>query len=275
MEVVKAWGECRPRGSAALAFAALKYRVVHGALKKPVYRFIQRRCPAQDVEFDGLKLRCHIADNGPERFVIFPERRAAWDALELSVGGLEPGDVFVDVGANFGLYSAMAAKRVGPSGRVVAIEPHPELIRRLKFNINANGFDNVTFFEAAVGADPGEATLYVNTSSFAESSLVAEGPNTRAALRATPVPVRTLHEIVETAGLTRIDSLKIDIEGYEDRALVPFLDTAPRHLWPRRVLVETIHTRDWATDCVARFLAGGYVLERETKSDALLVRPPG
>ncbi|MCC7252731.1 FkbM family methyltransferase [Hyphomicrobium sp.] len=274
MEEAAPWGQCHPRGMAALAFAALKHRLVRGALKKPVYRFIQQRCPAQDVEFQGLKLRCHISDNGPERFVIFQERRSAWDALNMSVDRLRPGDTFVDVGANFGLFSAMAAKKVGAEGRVVSIEPHPELVRRLKFNMDANGFRHVTIFESAVGDKTGEAVLYANTSSFAESSLRADATQPRKDQKATAVPIATLLDIVERAGLSRIDALKIDIEGYEDRALVPFFDTAPRGLWPKRLLLETIHADDWATDCVSKLVGCGYAIERRTQSDALLVLPP-
>jgi FkbM family methyltransferase len=259
---------------AALAFSALKYRLVRGALKKPVYRFIQQRCPAQDVEFEGIRFRCHIADNGPERFVIFQERRTAWDALRMSTDELRPGDTFVDVGANFGLFTTVAAKKVGASGRVVAIEPHPVLIRRLKFNIAANGFDQVTVVETAVGDQAGEATFYANMASFAESSLKLEaGEAKKHQQQATRVPVTTLLQIVEDAKLTRIDALKIDIEGFEDRALVPFFDTAPKALWPRRVLIEVIHAEDWAADCVAKMRACGYTVAGGTKSDAFLVLP--
>jgi FkbM family methyltransferase len=256
---------------AALAFSALKHRLVRGVLKKPLYRFIQERCPAHDIEFEGIKLRCHISDNGPERFVIFQERRTAWDALRMSTETLRPGDTFVDVGANFGLFSAVAATKVGPGGRVIAIEPHPELIRRLKFNIAANGFNQVTVVESAVGDQIGEATFYANAASFAESTLKLGAEEAKKHQQAMRVPVTMLSKIVEQAGLSRIDALKIDIEGFEDRALVPFLETAPRAVWPRRVLLEVIHAADWAVDCIARMRDCGYAVVRENRSDALLV----
>jgi FkbM family methyltransferase len=272
MDEGRPWGECQPLGITALAFAALKHRLVRGALKRPVYRFIQARCPAQDVTFEGLKLRCHISDNGPERFVIFQERRSAWDALRMSTDSLRPGDTFVDVGANFGLFSAVAAQRVGPSGRVVAIEPHPELVRRIRFNMAANGFGQVHVVQSAVGEAAGEAILFANTASFAESRLGSSGGDAPGAHeKATPVRITPLADIVAEAGLTRIDALKIDIEGYEDKALVPFFRHAPRDLWPRRVLVETIHAADWGTDCVADMRQRGYTLAHQTNSDALLV----
>jgi len=271
MDEVTPWGECHPSGMAKLAFSALKLRLIRGALKKPVYRFIQRRCPAQDVLFDGIKFRCHIADNGPERFVIFQERQRSWDALRRITETLAPGDTFVDVGANFGLFSTVAAQKVGAQGRVVAIEPHPELIRRLAFNVAANGFTQISIVGSAVGDRAGEAVLYANAASFAESTLAGAPTGGHPGQHPTRVPIQTLHAIVQDAGLVRIDALKIDIEGYEDRALVPFFDTAPRSLWPRRLLIEILHARDWETDCVARMLASGYALAHQSQSDALLV----
>lgn len=271
MAQAEPWGQCQPRGIAALAFYALKYRLVRGALKRPVYRFVQSRCEAQDVEFEGVRLRCHISDNGPERFVIFQERRSSWDALRLSTDVLRPGDTFVDVGANFGLFSTVAASKVGAAGRVLSIEPHPEMARRLRFNVGLNGFDQVTVVEAAVGDGEGEGVLYVNKASFAESSLKATSNLDGQVHAEVRVPIRPLLKIVEDAGLSRIDSLKIDVEGYEDKALVPFFDSAPRSLWPRHALVETIHVRDWETDCVADMVARGYEVAHRTKSDTLLV----
>lgn len=265
------WGQCRPRGVAAIAFYALKHRFVRGSFKRPVYRFIQRRCEAQDVELEGVRLRCHIADNGPERFVIFQEHRSSWEALRLSTETLQPGDIFVDIGANFGLFSTVAASKVGAAGRVLSIEPHPEMAKRLRFNVGLNGFDQVTVVEAAVGDQEGTAVLYVNKASFAESSLLATANIEGRIHGEIPVSVHPLLKIVEEAKLSRIDSVKIDVEGYEDKALVPFFRSAPRALWPRRALIETLHAGTWETDCVADMLARGYQVAHKTKSDTLLV----
>jgi FkbM family methyltransferase len=265
MPASKPWGECRPRGLAALAFAALEWRIIRGPLKRPVYRFIQERCGPQDVEYQGLKFRCYIADNGPERFVIFQSRSGEREALRLSTQPLRPGDTFVDIGANFGLFSVIAAQKVGPAGRVVAIEPLPELVERLRFNISINGFENVSIFPVAVGERAGDAVLYVSDSSRAESSVVnPDGKNSVA------VPMMPLLQVVENAKLSRIDAMKIDVEGYEDRVLVPFFATAGRSLWPRLIYMETLHAQRWATDCLKELLAKGYRIERESKGDVCL-----
>jgi hypothetical protein len=88
----------------------------------------------------------------------------------------------------------------------------------------------------------------------------------------TTVAVAPLCAILDTAHIDRVDALKIDIEGYEDRALIPFINTAPRHLWPRRILIEICHSNRWATDCLQVLVNAGYDKVSSGKKDALLVR---
>ncbi len=75
--------------------------------------------------------------------------------------------------------------------------------------------------------------------------------------------------MVEEAGLKTIEALKIDVEGYEDRVLPPFLAAAPRSLWPRRVVIEHAHA-DAEHDCVSRMVAVGYEICGKTRSNSLL-----
>jgi hypothetical protein len=63
--------------------------------------------------------------------------------------------------------------------------------------------------------------------------------------------------------------MKIDVEGYEDRVLIPFFDIAPRRLWPHRVLLER-SPHIWKSDCIAYMLARGYHTAWEGRGDSLL-----
>ncbi len=129
---------------------------------------------------------------------------------------LQPGMVFVDVGANDGYYSVFAATRVGPAGRVIAVEPSSRERVNLRRNLQRNGLKNVSIVPAALGALPGEADLRL-----AEG--VHSGHNTLgmfahddvAAVRVERVDVETLDDIVSRLGLTAIDFIKIDVEGAE------------------------------------------------------------
>lgn len=267
VDAAKTWGERTPRGVSALLIQALKYRLIRGFLKKPVYRWLQRENDAFDIVFKGLKFRCHIADNGPERFLILQQSRRDWTSLTQWQQHLKAGDTFVDLGANAGLFSIYAAKLVGPSGRVIAIEPIPELVKRLRFNASANGFTNIHVVEAAVGASKGEAKLEIDLTSFARSSL-----NTGMSQQASSIrtPVLPLLDIVREKGLERIDGLKVDIEGLEDEALMPLFDAGERSLWPRVILIETLHRVKWRRDCISELLSKGYTVRWESNADKLL-----
>ena len=150
----------------------------------------------------------------------------------------------MDVGANFGLFG-----RRRPEGRahweILAIEPLPELVERLRFNLDLNGFSNYAVVAAAVGDRTGEAQLFLNQRSFSEASM-----RISAGRKGTTVPVMTLQTIVEQAGLARTDFLKVDIEGFEDKAIVPYIRSTRHQLWPKQIYMEILHARHWDTDCL-------------------------
>lgn len=86
------------------------------------------------------------------------------------------------------------------------------------------------------------------------------------------VPVRTLASIVEEAGLRRIEGLKIDIEGHEDRALVPFLDGCAIDLLPARIVIEKAGADVDYAGCTAAFARHGYRLAGRTRNNSLYLR---
>jgi hypothetical protein len=65
--------------------------------------------------------------------------------------------------------------------------------------------------------------------------------------------------------------LKIDVEGYEDRVLLPFVAAAPRSMWPRRILMETHWRSRWEQDCLEGLREAGYRVAWEKRPDCLLV----
>jgi FkbM family methyltransferase len=134
---------------------------------------------------------------------------------------LEPGMVFLDGGANDGLYSLYAARRVAPDGRVFAVEPSAREFQRLQANLALNRLTNVETLQIALGSEPGESTLAIAESGH-------EGQNTIGATVSNPkvttsahetVRVKTIDGLVGELGLDRLDFVKLDIEGSEVDAL--------------------------------------------------------
>jgi FkbM family methyltransferase len=127
---------------------------------------------------------------------------------------LRPGDTFVDGGANIGLFTLVGAAIVGPTGRVLACEPAPETMRRLRSNVTLNRFDWVTLKPVALGAERGRAAFW---SFGAGAGLSALAPAETAGAVAHDVEIATLDDL--GAELTSVRLVKLDIEGAEVSAL--------------------------------------------------------
>jgi FkbM family methyltransferase len=140
---------------------------------------------------------------------------------------LVAGSAFVDIGANHGYFTVFAAARVGPTGSVTAFEPNPPVRAQLLEHVRLNGFaDRVVVRDEAVadGIDR-EAPLYVSqwrrnsgVSTIApNASAVAEGAVSLE--DAVLVRVTSFDAWFEASGLSRVDVVKIDAEGAEDRVV--------------------------------------------------------
>ena len=128
---------------------------------------------------------------------------------------LSPGDVFIDVGANFGYYTLLGALIVGHEGHVHAFEPQPQVAEELKRNVALNRRQNVSVHSVAVGQRCGEETLYIpmrHQSGLATLQPKADWTKGPAARRMT-VPVTTLDEMFLGQDFA-VRVLKIDAEGY-------------------------------------------------------------
>lgn len=129
---------------------------------------------------------------------------------------LQPGDLFIDVGAHFGLYSLTAAKKYPGQVQVLAIEPHPENLKRLHMWCAFNEcLPNVKIAQCAASSKSGQSELIENSSMG--HSLIPQ-PGIRSQGKAIPVRLETLDKIVQHAGFQNSGEriiLKIDTEGHE------------------------------------------------------------
>jgi|GEM_PF-1358056 len=136
---------------------------------------------------------------------------------------LRPGDTVIDVGANVGWFTMLAAALVGPQGRVVAFEPGPDNVVKLKRNIIVNGFENVAVVAQPAGDQLGPVTFHLNADGNGGHSLwdPAEFPGnekSRANPRSIEIEATTLDQCVATAAL-QPRLIKLDTEGNEQRVL--------------------------------------------------------
>lgn len=121
------------------------------------------------------------------------------------------GTAVLDVGANIGLSALEFARATGPSGRVIAFEPHPDTAARLAANLRENGLSNVEIVQSAVGAAPGSITFHESAQPTLSSASVIP-PDF---VRSFEVPVTTVDLAWTQADRPQVSALKIDVEGGE------------------------------------------------------------
>jgi FkbM family methyltransferase len=145
---------------------------------------------------------------------------------------LEPGMIALDGGANEGLFTLYAARRIGSRGSVLAVEPSTREFERLTANIQLNRLDNVKTLNVALGSREGEAVLAVAQPRHAGMNTIDpedSGQSTPAWTESKEaVSVETIDQIVARFRLDRLDLIKLDIEGSEVDALVGARQTISR-----------------------------------------------
>lgn len=146
---------------------------------------------------------------------------------------LRPGDTFIDVGANVGFFTALAARAVGPTGRVIAYEPSPVACAKLRQMVEANRLHQVEVVEAGLGATAGSETIYWSAAAGNHTPTMLPHP----ASDHRAVEVRTLDAEARRLDLASIALIKIDVEGFELRVFQGATGLLARH-FIRRVLCE-------------------------------------
>jgi FkbM family methyltransferase len=219
-----------------------------------------------DMEADGLKFRIYPGENYDDRKILAKGRLPEREEHKLIEPHLGKGKVFVDIGANIGSYSIFAA---GLGAQVVAIEANPQTATKLGFNVRANDLDSVTVVNSAVGPREDTLPLWQEPSNCGFATFVKDLTTGEWAGDWTPtfVKVRPLTAITDEQGLTRIDVLKVDVEGFEDRVVLPFLRHADRSLWPRVILLETNCRPYWTEDCLSELANRGYGVTGQTNDN--------
>jgi len=208
----------------------------------------------------GLWMRLNIRDLVQQTILL----EGTWDPLLSSfvLENLDPGDVFIDVGAHVGYFTLLAAQRVGAAGRVLSIEPNPFALEQLRGNVDRNDFRNVLVEGTACGDSRDVVKLYLHTQS--NSSMASLFAGAAAGGTAVEVPCTTLDDLCNELRVQRVRLVKVDVEGAE-----LFVLRGMRRIMNemRPVIVLELHPKllqDVGTplDAVLALLEGhGYTLE--------------
>ena len=177
--------------------------------------------------------------------------------------------VFFDIGANIGIYTQMIASGFDKikNSRIIAIEPDPLNVFRLKQNLRLlkkkipNIFNLVKIEECGVGDNNLEK--YLSKVYGPANNRVIDSFETNSI----KIKIKTLLEIIEVNKISHITNLKIDIEGYEDKVLLPFFKDASKELYPKNIIIEHSMNGMW----IVHYLTSiGYKIFYINRANAIL-----
>ncbi len=161
---------------------------------------------------------------------------------------LRPGMTFIDVGANKGDFTILAARLAGLSGMVISIEPEPENHSILQRSIELNGYTNIRVLQVALSDRDGTASLQIGSTSGAHT-LAPEFNG----LRTVAVTTRTLDAVVAEQQLRCVDMIKIDVQEWEIEVLRGAAETLRAH--PRIVLLLDLPRHSEKRRAIGEYLA--------------------
>lgn len=235
-------------------------------------RRIRFSLPPVEVDYRGVRMLIHPSDNNTEFQIWRMGRTHEERALRTILNDLK-GKPFLayDVGANAGSFALRLAAAGSKTAVIHAFEPNPVMHARLKKNIALNGFKTITLHDCAISDSEGTTDLHVPAGgNFGQARIIEnfEGGETQ------KVAMHRLSKFVSKTGRKQIDFLKVDIEGFEDRAILPLLEDIPQSRWPRQIFFEHKHSPLWREDVPLKLVENNYTLAREFGRNALFSLNP-
>ena len=197
-------------------------------------KFVALGQPVRTVRVAHGRLRVDLRDTGVGRKIFVHGRYEEPEAAVLR-DSLKPGMTYLDVGGNLGYLATLAAKLVGESGRVIAVEPEPYNFALLRGNLRTNARTHAVAVNAAAGAAPGTAKLFKAVGNLGDHRLYADADS--AGRACVEVPVVRLDDLFTANRWPAPAFIKIDVQGYEPH-VVAGLDGIVTADKPGAVLTE-------------------------------------
>ena len=220
-----------------------------------------------DVIRLGSRMRLYPRSNSSEkRLMATPQ---FFDAVEMALleTRLNADFVFLDVGANAGAYTLFVANRVGRTGRISRSSPIPRRWRGSTAIWRSMRSTGQRLCRRPFRSQWQRELVHQRAKyrRFFDACGPQAGPDDASI----EVECRSLASLVREEGLSRIDAIKLDVEGAEDRILVPYLAQAPRSLLPRFLIIED-NRSVWKADLLGLLERAGYVTEATPNANLVL-----
>ena len=213
----------------------------------------------------GSKFFLYPFDNATDNKMIISSKKYEKEELNL-LKNLKKKDnsIFLDIGANMGYYSIMSSNY--GFKKIYAFEPVPKMINRIQQHIKINNLENlIEVIPYAIGEENKKVSLYEEPTNYGGSSLF------QASQRTNEIKVKmiSLNEFISQNSIKNIDALKIDVEGYEDRVLMPFFKNSPVTLFPKLVIIEHSSLNEWKENVINWMVNNNYSLIFKSRGNSV------
>jgi FkbM family methyltransferase len=193
---------------------------------KRLSRFCQSSLPLaleQRKSCDGLLVKeiqenlmvLDLKDEGISRELVLTGVHEANSTAEIKKE-LKEGMMIVEVGANIGYYTLIEARKIGPTGHIIAFEPSPRNMHLLRTNIALNKVDErIEIIQKGIGARSGRSTFYLTNKGNTSSFIKRDDQNGITISQAVDVDIISLDDFFAARPPRKIDLVRMDVEGYE------------------------------------------------------------
>ena len=176
---------------------------MHIMYGKPSYRTVSR---------NGISYKLDLSSFN--NWAIFWEIEAELVAKRKLFSLIKEGNNFIDIGAHTGQITLEAARIVGKEGKVFSFEPHPNTFAQFQQNVGLNNFNNITECNFGLGDEVGKFYVEVIDENNAGMNRISKNNSSNIA-----VEVKTLDDYLLTTDIKSLDFIKVDVEGFEYKAL--------------------------------------------------------
>ena len=187
--------------------------------------------------------------------------------LNFLVNNMKSDGIFLDIGANIGYFTQYVATKSNFK-KILAIEPNPLMVRRINENIkllDSTYINKIKVENVGIAEEKYEAFLdYSN--GYGNAIIV----NEKKSDKCIPVSLDSLLNILKKNNINKIDCLKIDVEGYEDKVLLPFFKNSSKELYPKCVIMEHTSSEEWDSNIIYYMKYLGYKEVFKTRSNIAL-----
>ena len=211
-----------------------------------------------DIHFRNCAFRIYGENNLIEYGILLNPKYNQTD-IDFLLEDSKSNSNFVDLGCNIGLYSLPLASSA-PNGTVISIDENPLMQSRLSFNANSSGIKNIQIICSAVSDKTGEGSLLIRKN---DTAIVSVNEDIKGSIK-----IDKLENIIREQGLKSIYGLKIDIEGHEDKALVPFLLNVDEDLLQKRIVIEKQTKNSDYPGCAIAFKKLNYTLVSRSRNNS-------